>query len=291
MKRHCWLSLFLLALYLSACHKDVDNIESFGEEEKIVDEHKTNSGVYVDIGNVSNPKNIINETFNLDVSKINTKSTLSSDDKDEMMKYFVGDYLYDLNQRYLNSDYITRELCLEMYEAGFIYSDFDNDGVTNYQEYEVYHSDPNKKSTSGDIYSDGYKVLWKMDLNTYYEVDWTQASNNIFIYPVDMDYIGASIISPEFTYNYLDFENLVYLNLSTVYNGYIRLYLNEKMRDIDTVEIYNTWTLEHEVIESIIGENELGVYIEFFEPKGYDSFLLYKNGLEFDIEDWVNHHK
>ena len=36
----------------------------------------------------------------------------------------------------------------------------------------VYRNDPNRKSTSGDIYTDGYKIDYGMDLFTVYEQDW-----------------------------------------------------------------------------------------------------------------------
>ncbi len=48
-------------------------------------------------------------------------------------------------------------------------SDTDYDGLTDKEEIEVYHTDPLKTSTSGDLYSDGYKVANNLDLNEYYE--------------------------------------------------------------------------------------------------------------------------
>lgn len=50
-------------------------------------------------------------------------------------------------------------------------SDTDNDGLTDKEEIEVYHSDPLKTSTAGDLYFDGYKVEHGMDLFTYYEYE------------------------------------------------------------------------------------------------------------------------
>ena len=40
-------------------------------------------------------------------------------------------------------------------------SDTDNDGLTDKEEIEVYHTDPLKASSSGDSIPDGYKVLNK----------------------------------------------------------------------------------------------------------------------------------
>ena len=50
-------------------------------------------------------------------------------------------------------------------------SDSDSDGLTDKEEIEVYHSDPLKKSTSGDLYSDYYKVKHDMDIDKEYEYE------------------------------------------------------------------------------------------------------------------------
>ena len=60
----------------------------------------------------------------------------------------------------------------DLYEMGLvpaIGADSDYDGLTDKEEIEVYHTDPLKASTSGDLYSDSYKVLNDMDLTKYYE--------------------------------------------------------------------------------------------------------------------------
>lgn len=48
-------------------------------------------------------------------------------------------------------------------------SDTDQDGLTDREEIEIYHSDPKKQSTANDLYTDGYKVKHKMDLFTHYD--------------------------------------------------------------------------------------------------------------------------
>ncbi len=48
-------------------------------------------------------------------------------------------------------------------------SDSDGDGLSDAEEVYIYKSDPKKYSTSGDIYSDGYKVKLGYDLNKKYE--------------------------------------------------------------------------------------------------------------------------
>jgi len=50
-------------------------------------------------------------------------------------------------------------------------SDSDCDGLTDKDEIEKYGSDPLKSSTSGDLYSDSYKLANNMDLFTFYDYD------------------------------------------------------------------------------------------------------------------------
>lgn len=50
-------------------------------------------------------------------------------------------------------------------------SDTDYDGLTDKEEIETYHSDPLQASTSGDLFTDGYKVAHGMDLFTKYPYD------------------------------------------------------------------------------------------------------------------------
>ena len=62
---------------------------------------------------------------------------------------------------------------LEKYEAGYNVStnDQDNDGLTDNDEVNVYGSDPFNASTSGDFYSDGYKIEKGLDLFTKYDYE------------------------------------------------------------------------------------------------------------------------
>ena len=52
-------------------------------------------------------------------------------------------------------------------------SDTDGDGLSDKEEIEIYSSDPLKRSTSGDLYTDLYKVQNNMDVNTSYDYDDT----------------------------------------------------------------------------------------------------------------------
>lgn len=89
-------------------------------------------------------------------------------------------------------------------------ADSDADGLTDKEEIEVYHSDPTKNSTSGDLYSDGYKVEHNMDLNTYYDfkndIEFTgnqnnevilKAENSIDFNAVVADYSGSTMYNLE----------------------------------------------------------------------------------------------
>ena len=61
------------------------------------------------------------------------------------------------------------------YEDG---SDSDHDGLTDKEEIEKYNSNPLKSSTADDLYTDGYKVANKMDLNKSYNAENLTFENN-----------------------------------------------------------------------------------------------------------------
>ena len=65
----------------------------------------------------------------------------------------------------------------DKYKAGLSVSagsDTDGDGLTDKEELEVYKTDPLKVSSSGDLYSDGYKVRNGMDTATAYDYEGHQ---------------------------------------------------------------------------------------------------------------------
>ena len=65
---------------------------------------------------------------------------------------------------------------LDKHKAGLLTydgSDTDGDGLTDKEEIEVYNTDPKAKSTSGDMYSDKYKVEHDMDLTKQYDLNYT----------------------------------------------------------------------------------------------------------------------
>ncbi len=124
-------------------------------------------------------------------------------------------------------------------------ADSDQDGLTDEEELNTYHSDPTKKSTADDFYTDKYKIDHDMDVNQKYEYDG------------DLTYEENEC--PEVILNADNIEDLsaVVRNLSipdeddiTIYKKY-RIYnysgpivinvsdiLKEKNIGIDSIELY-----------------------------------------------------
>ena len=76
--------------------------------------------------------------------------------------------------------------------------DSDHDGLTDEDELFKYDSDPAKMSTSGDFYSDKYKVDNNMDIHTKYDYDGTlefrnNKSKDIILTPVTLEDIYATV--------------------------------------------------------------------------------------------------
>lgn len=67
-----------------------------------------------------------------------------------------------------NSDGISNE---EKIRRGLdiLSDDTDGDGLSDYDEINIYYSDPTKYSTSGDVFGDGYKIKNGYDINKYYD--------------------------------------------------------------------------------------------------------------------------
>lgn len=82
----------------------------------------------------------------------------------------------------------------DKFEAGLSMedgADSDLDGLTDKEEIEKYHTDPAKVSTSGDFYSDGYKVANDMDLTKEYEYKDNLEFENNFCEEVNLTALGA----------------------------------------------------------------------------------------------------
>lgn len=123
-------------------------------------------------------------------------------------------------------------------------SDTDFDGLSDKDEIEVYHSDPLKNSTSGDFYSDGYKVEHGMDLNTFYEYQNDLAMNGnacpeVTLTPstsfdfnaVVADYTGSGM------YNLADKEIIKTYSIHA-FGGNIAIDLAQTGCDMEEINVY-----------------------------------------------------
>lgn len=66
-------------------------------------------------------------------------------------------------------------------------SDTDQDGLTDKEEIEVYGTDPTKKSTSGDLYTDGYKIEHTLNVNEVYDYEGEKKAKNNKCSEVSLD--------------------------------------------------------------------------------------------------------
>lgn len=142
----------------------------------------------------------------------------------------------------------------DLYEMGLvpaIGADSDYDGLTDKEEIEVYHTDPLKASTSGDLYSDSYKVLNDMDLTKYYEYKEEQVfSHN------ECEDVSLSAVSPTDFYavvtDVTERFSLEKYNVHNIYKGY---------------EIYNYGGIFNVDLNNIIisGQDEKDIAVYLFK--------------------------
>lgn len=125
-------------------------------------------------------------------------------------------------------------------------SDSDYDGLTDKEEIEIYGTDPLKSSTSGDLYSDSYKVNNGMDLFTFYEYKETMLFENnecpeiILTAKAPTDF---SAVVKECAPEYLDLSQFGIDSCLKGYNLYnygsqVKIDLNSILSSIDDCEIY-----------------------------------------------------
>ena len=146
-------------------------------------------------------------------------------------------------------------------------SDTDHDGLTDKEEIEVYGSDPLKPSTSGDLYSDKYKVEHGMDLNKSYEYDEEMEFPNLEcpeVSVVPSDPTDFSVVVKDCTQKY----DLSTYGVEEVYKGYsiynysgrVKVDLGKALEnsnaDIDDVKAY--WTEGPYLISGASELRELG---------------------------------
>lgn len=195
-----------------------------------------------------------------------------------------GTFIYESLKEYDDSELLTDELYLKIIDVGDIYGielekykDFDKDGLSDYEEIEVYGSDPNRKSTSGDFYSDGYKVDNDMDLFTVYEVEWRELDDFTLILP--NDFSSMQVRGCNSYTNYLDNPLIEYLSLPYNFHGEMK---RKPAVDCDINElrmsIYNPSTLEYSEIDFNVDNN----YLHFIVEPGYTKFLIYHKSVDVD---------
>ena len=112
-------------------------------------------------------------------------------------------------------------------------TDSDNDGLSDKDEIEKYGTDPKKKSTAGDLYSDSYKVEHGMDLFTAYEYEgeyvfpYSECSEVIFTATTIEDFESVSRTFPAVKLS----EKLGY----TIFKAY-EIYNNSNKVSIDLTD-------------------------------------------------------
>lgn len=179
------------------------------------------------------------------------------------------------------SEELTEELIMKMYDAGFTGLDKDEDGLSDYEEVTKYHTDPNKSSTSGDIYSDGYKVNNGMDVTKYYEAMWSDVNENLSILP-ESEY--AALLSDYWvTENYQDVEGMTLFDVGMEFCGDLK-YAYEGDLDNLVVEVFNVWDSTYAPVEFTIEDGR----VKFHVNEGYDKYLLHSKEVSVDFATLVS---
>lgn len=136
-------------------------------------------------------------------------------------------------------------------------SDTDHDGLTDKEEIEKYETDPLKSSTSGDLYSDGYKVSNGMDLKEKYSSDEISFENN------NCEEVLLTATVPEdltaVIEDYTDRYSLSEFGIEEIYKGYW-LYNYSGTLSIDVDEILASNELSIEDLNIWIYEGDFVAY-------------------------------
>lgn len=201
--------------------------------------------------------------------------------QEEREKEYYGDN-YELYLEYITANEVTEDLYNRMKEAGLtgIQYDIDGDGLSDEEEIEVYHTDPNKISTSGDLYSDYYKVQNQLDVNKQYEQKWVDVDENLMVFPEVI--IDDKLNYPGITENYYDLQGVTQFDVGWYFAGDVKLKVNIDgvvLEDL-VVEVYNVVDGTHEIIDSSVE----GDRICFHVYKGYDKYLIHSKEVEVVID-------
>lgn len=194
----------------------------------------------------------------------------------DTMKEAMGDD-FDIMMEYeANRSVLTEDLIRRMHEKG-IDEDTDEDGLLDYDEIEVYHTDPNKKSTSGDIYSDGYKVENGMTLNKKYDTEWVELDEKVSVLPADSESFTSR--GYELYEDYLDKEGSYNFRVAMYFEGDVKVDVQSLGLSDPVVEVFNEYDYTHKEINTEKVED--GV-LQFHIDKGYNVYLIHEKSV--DIE-------
>jgi hypothetical protein len=175
-------------------------------------------------------------------------------------------------------------------------SDSDHDGLTDKEEIEIYGTDPLKMSTSGDLYTDGYKVANGMDTDNVYEMsDITFEYNECSEVELEADEVSDLMAVVE---DVTDRYSLSDYGIGSVYKGYsiynysgeLSINLNDVFNanniSLDDIEI---WTYEGTFLAYGLSEMETCKYVadngivtlenNFEQGKSYYIFITEKSGI------------
>lgn len=233
-----------------------------------------------DDSGVSNPQRSFKEQFSSDDLQVLPDNYPLGGRKsmDDIEKEYYGDN-YELYLEYLSTNEVTEDLYNRMKEAGLTNFDKDEDGLTDYEEMEVYHSNPNLKSTSNDVYSDKYKIEHDMDVNKFYEADWIEIDDNLSVLS---EVVLNGLQYPGFTENYHDINGLLLFDIGMYFSGDVKLNVsidNVELGDL-VVEVYNVWDKTHAIINSSIIDEKISFHVN----QGYDKYLIHDKDMEVVIE-------
>lgn len=289
-KRLLIVTASITLLCLSACSQKAEET-STTESSSVKVESTADFSVEKDIrvvelpdddSGVSNPQKNFKEQFSEnEVATLPASYLLGVPDIEAHEKEYYGDN-YELHIEYQNANQITEDLYNRMKKADMtgLQYDKDEDGLSDYEEIEVYHTDPNLVSTSGDLYSDYYKVKHNLDVTKKYEQKWVDVDENLSVFSEVI--IDDKLSYPGITENYYNLQGVTQFDVGMYFQGDVKLKVNidnVKTEDL-VVEVYNVWTGEHSVIESSVEGDRLCFHVN----RGYDKYLIHDKDMEVVIE-------
>lgn len=276
------LILGLLSISLIGCSKNSKEVVTNESSQSIQESSKdysVNSPISVEKlpeeENIKNPRNEFVDNFLVD--KPMNKDALREEGiiVGGLEDIDGGDY--SINHSVLVEYSISNELTTELYERlkeeepDFAKtSDFDHDGLTDYEEIEIYKSNPNKMSTAGDSYTDKYKVENKMDLNKVYDMEWQKVNGNEDVLYLPGDSYSFLAKEVEVWDNYLDDKNVFVISVGFNFIGDLKFLAHSSNNY--KVELLNTYDNSLKEIEV----EKKDSYILIHTLKGYDKYKVTK---------------